>query len=420
MQILLVHQNFPGQFVHLAPALAARGHNVIALTASTNTNNYPNGISLAKYNWDPPTFDRKTFRLARTYSEMCYRGEIVASAAIELRDRHGVNPDIVFGTPGWGETLFLREIWTEATHILYGEFFYGPRGLDVGFDPELYKGDLAARMAVTSNNAHLLVATHAADKILSPTHWQARSFPDYIRHRVTVIHDGIDTDRVAPAADAVAQVPGTDIVLRKGDEVLTFINRNLEPHRGYHIFMRALPKVMAARPNVRVVIIGGDGISYSLRPPGDKTWKDIFLDEVKDRLDMSRVHFVGKVPYPTFVNLMRVTRVHAYLTYPFVLSWSMLEAMAAGALVVGSRTPPVQELITDGVNGRLVDFFDVGGWSEALIEALAEPARYDACRAAARETIVGQYDLRRICLPRLVEFVEQSGVKPTTLRGVPA
>lgn len=404
MRILFVHQNFPAQFVHLAPALAQRGHDVLGLTAESHKN--PSPVTLARYKWTPRTFETKTFGLAATFAEMSYRGQVVAAAAAELRDKRGISPDVVFGSIGWGETLFLREVWPSARHLLYAEFFYRPSGLDVGFDSEFSSGSIASRIAVTARQAHLLLAVNGADRMLAPTRWQAETFPEDVRHRITVVHDGIDTDRVRPADEASVQIPGTKLRLRKGDEVLTFINRNLEPHRGCHIFLRALPAVLAARPNAQVVIVGGNGRSYSPSPGPDKTWKQMFLDEVGGRIDMSRVHFVGQIPYATFVDLMRVTRVHAYLTYPFVLSWSMLEAMSAGALVIGSRTPPVEEVIEDGVNGRLVDFFDVAGWSAALIEALAEPARFAPLREAARRTIVERYDLRSRCLPRLIELVE--------------
>jgi glycosyltransferase involved in cell wall biosynthesis len=198
-------------------------------------------------------------------------------------------------------------------------------------------------------------------------------------------------------------------VLRAGDEVLTFVNRNLEPYRGYHTFLRALPDVMAARPDCQVVIVGGDEVSYGPAPKGGKGWKEIYLAEVRDRLDLNRVHFIGKVPYPTFVNLMQVSRAHAYLTYPFVLSWSMMEAMSAGALIVGSDTAPVREMIVHGKNGLLVDFFDIAGWSRALTEALANPDRFLPLRRAARQTIVDGYDLRSQCLPRMVALVERHG-----------
>ena len=201
-------------------------------------------------------------------------------------------------------------------------------------------------------------------------------------------------------------LPGTSVRFNRGDELLTFINRNLEPYRGFHIFMRALPKVLAARPNAQVVIVGGDDVSYGNRAASGKSWKEQILSEIGSQLDPGRVHFTGRVPYTTFLDLMRVTRVHAYLTVPFVLSWSMLEAMSAGALVIGSRTAPVEEVIEHGQNGLLVDFFDVSAWVDNLTSALADPERFEALRLAGRRTVVDHYDLHRICLPRQLELVE--------------
>jgi len=406
MKILLIHQNFPGQFPHLATALAGRGHAVLALTDQNNTK--PTSIRTARYTYKKPSLDQSVPLLARSFAEYAARGDAVARACVALRDNHAFVPDVVFGHIGWGETLFLKEVWPAARHLLYAELFYKTRGLDTGFDPELQHDDDWQRIRTTARQAHLLLAMNGADRALSPTRWQADSFPENMRPKITVVHDGIDTGMVKPDPAAIVELPGTTLRLKAGDEILTFVNRNLEPYRGYHIFMRALPEVMAARPNARVVIVGGDDVSYGTKPPEGKSWKSIFLDEVKDRLDLSRVHFVGKVPYPLFLDLMRVTRVHAYLTYPFVLSWSMLEAMSAGALIVGSRTPPVEELIEDGVNGRLIDFFDVKAWSAALIEALAEPRRFMPMREAARRTIIERYDLKSKCLPQMLAFVEAS------------
>jgi glycosyltransferase involved in cell wall biosynthesis len=195
--------------------------------------------------------------------------------------------------------------------------------------------------------------------------------------------------------------------LRPGDEVVTFVNRNLEPYRGYHVFMRALPAILAARPEAHAILIGGNGVSYGRAAPEGQTWKDIFLGEVKDRLDMSRVHFVGQVPHSTFVNALQVSAAHVYLTYPFVLSWSMLEAMSAGCLVVASDTPPVAEVIRDGENGLLFPFFDTDALSRRVIEALAEPRRFREVRARARADTVERYDLRTRCLPRQLALIEE-------------
>ena len=314
-------------------------------------------------------------------------------------------PDVIFGHGGWGETLFLREVWPGARLLLYAELYYAPRGLDVGFDPEFGRADDEKAFSVVARQGHQALMMAQADAALSPTEFQADTFPACFRDKITIIHDGIDTARLVPNPSASVTLPDGP-TLRAGDEVLTFINRNLEPYRGYHSFMRALPAVMRARPRAQVVIIGGDDVSYGARPGDGKTWKDIFLDEVRGQIDLSRVHFTGKVPYATFIGLMQVTRVHCYLTVPFVLSWSMLEAMSAGALVVGSRTAPVEELITDGENGWLADFFDTEDLADTLIESLTRWRELAPLRTAARAHIVENYDLHSICLPRLIAFVE--------------
>jgi glycosyltransferase involved in cell wall biosynthesis len=314
---------------------------------------------------------------------------------------------VVFGIINWGETLFLREVWPEARHLGYAEFLYSSSGLDTGFDPEFRREDFASRVRVTGRKAHLVQAALDADALMAPTEWQASTFPPEIRAKMRVIHDGVDTARLVPDANATFQVPGGPL-LRVGDEVVTFVNRNLEPYRGFHTFMRALPAVLAARPEAQVVLVGGEAGGYGPRP-ADGSWKAVMLRELAGRLDLSRLHFTGRIPYSDLVNLLRVGRVHAYLSYPFVLSWSMLEAMSLGACVIGSATPPVQEVIEDGVNGRLVDFFDIDGWAEALIAALADPEGHAPLREAARARIVERYDLRAVCLPRLIEFVETAG-----------
>lgn len=403
MKILFVHQNFPGQFLHLAPALKARGHQVTALTAEQNQR--PSPIETMRYAFPEGPPDAAATRLARTYTAMTDRGHRAARAARQLRDRHNFHPDVVFGHSGWGETLFLHEVWPHARHLSYAEFFYAPTGLDVGFDPEFATDPFDAALSVTARQAHLAVSMLHATAALTPTEFQADTFPAAFRDRLTIIHDGIDTARLKPDPTASVTLPdGT--VLRAGDEVLTFVNRNLEPYRGYHIFMRALPDVLAARPQAHVVIVGGDDVSYGARPAAGTSWKTIFHAEVAHRLDPARVHFAGKLPYSTYTQLMQVSAAHAYLTVPFVLSWSLLEAMSMGCAIVASNTAPVQEVIADGVHGRLVDFFDVDGWADAMIDALAQPERYAPMRSKARAHVVENYDLHSVCLPRMIRFVE--------------
>lgn len=407
MNILFVHQNFPAQFIHLAPALQKRGHKVVALKASANT--LPSPVPVAAYPWTNRSLDEQTFGLARNFADMVERGRIVAEAASVLKERDGFNPDVIVSHVGWGEPMFLKEVWPNARHILYVEFYYHTHGKDVGFDPEFGAISLQKRMRVASMNASLLMSFETADRILTPTQFQAGLLPDRLQTTAAVIHDGIDTETVCPSKTATVAIPETTLRFQAGDELITFVSRSLEPYRGFHIFMRALPQVLAARPRAQVVIVGDESRGYGGVPAGDWTWKKLFLREVGEKLDMSRVHFVGKVPKPALVGLLQATRVHCYLTYPFVLSWSLLEAMSAGALVVGSKTPPVEEAITDGVNGRLVDFFDVDGLARTLIESLAEPDRFTSLRQDARRSVVERFDLRTVCLPRLVDLVEGKG-----------
>lgn len=401
MRILLVHQNFPAQFKHLVPALAARpGTEVVVITDKDNSRPKPAlGPNFRVLGYPFPLPDTGASpKLAENYAWRVQRGEAAAQLAEDLQGQ-GFTPDIVYGHPGWGETLFLRDVFPRARIILYAESFYQPEGSGVGFDPEFADRRLDGRLKARTRNAAQLAALDTADAGISPTAWQASRFPDYWRSRIDVVHDGIDTEAVKPGP-APALKLGDRGTLKPGDEVVTFINRTLEPSRGYHIFMRALPKVLAARPSAQVLIIGGAGNSYGPPAPEGTSWHRLFLDEVRASIDVNRVSFLGKVPYRDLLALLRLSSAHVYLTYPTVLSWSMLEAMASGCLVIGSATAPVEEVIEHEKNGILVDFFDVDKVAGAIIDGLANRERYRAIRTAARETVVSRYDLRRHCLPR--------------------
>lgn len=249
---------------------------------------------------------------------------------------------------------------------------------------------------------------------MAPTQWQASRFPPALRRKITVAHEGIDTGLVRPWPGAVVRLNQGSVVLRPGDEVVTFVNRNLEPHRGFHVFMRALPAILARRPRAQVVIVGGDETSYGPPPGGGRCWRQAMLAEVGGQLDLKRVHFVGRVPYLSLVRLLQVSAAHVYLTYPFVLGWSMLDAMSAGALVVGSRTPPVEEVIRHGENGLLVDFHDMAGIADAVAGALGAPERFAPLCRAARETVRTRYDLRRVCLPAWLELMGDTAGQPAS------
>ena len=407
MKILLVHQNYPGQFLHLGPALLARGHEVLALTDQKN--NRPSKVRVLKYK--TPVEVKCSQPMAGAYAEHVERGYMAARGARALRDRYKYTPDVIFGHSGWGETLFLKEVWPEARLLVYAELLYRSRGHDIGFDPEMTQDLDLARFKSTARNAHLAMGILQCDAALAPTQYQAGSFPAELQSKITVIHDGIDSDVMTPDPEASFTLPNGK-VLRAGDEVLTYVSRSLEPYRGFHMLMRALPEVMAARPEAQVVMIGNEGVSYGGQPGDAESWKARLLAEVGEKLDLDRIHFLGRVPYEDYRKVIQVGRVHCYLSYPFVLSWSLTEAMSAGAYIVGSDTEPVRELIRDGENGRLVPFFDREALSAALIRGLAgadpEAARL---RKAARATILNGYDLRRQSLPRLIDWVEGFGPK---------
>ncbi len=403
MKILFVHQNFPGQFLHLAPALARRGHQVLALTDEKNAR--PSPVNTVRYKAPRPV--QTDGVLGRTYSDFAERGLMAARGARALRDRHGFTPDVIIGHTGWGETLFLREIWANARLLVYAELMYRTRGHDVGFDPETHPDSDEGRFLTISRSAHLIQGIVQADAAIAPTRYQADSFPPELRRKITVIHDGIDTQKVCPNPDATLTLPGGRR-LGRGDEVLSFVSRSLEPYRGFHIFMRALPEVLKARPDAQVVVVGGEDVSYGRAPQDGRSWKQVMLEELGASLDLDRVHFPGRMPYGDYLSLIQLARVHCYLTYPFVLSWSLTEAMAAGGYVVASDTAPVREVIRDGRNGRLVAFFDVKALATALTRGLAGDPDAARLRDAARQTILNDYDLVRHSLPRQIEWVESA------------
>ena len=399
MRILFVHQNFPGQFKYLAPALAARGHKVIALGI---TGVALEGVPCLRYTVKGGQHSGVHPWLADLDPKV-RRGEACARACHTLREK-GFTPDLIFSNPGWGESIFLREVWPNAKIVEYLEFYYGVEGRDVGFDNEFGAPNWLTGSRLKIKNLGLDLAIRQMDAALSPTRWQSSTLPDEARAKTTVIFDGVDTAWIRPDPAAAIELEGQRFAA--GEEIVTLINRNMEPYRGYHIFMRALPKILAARPNARVIIVGGDEVSYGQKAPEGKTWKSIFLDEVRDRIDVERVIYTGRVPHDTLVKLYQVSAAHVYLTYPFVLSWSCVEALAAGCLLIGSRTPPVEDFVEDGKNGLLVDFFDHDGLADRVIGALAEPEKYRPLREAARAGIVAGYDLHQCCLPKQIEFAE--------------
>jgi glycosyltransferase involved in cell wall biosynthesis len=411
VKILLVHQNFPGQFKFLAPALVERGHEVTATTMQKVVEPQWKGVRLVPYAAARGTtagvhpwvadLETKTIR-----GDACFR------TALKMR-AEGYAPDVIVSHPGWGESLFLKDVWPAARLGIYCEFFYRSQGADTGFDPEFASQDDGDVCRLRLKNLNNLLHFDMADAGLSPTHWQASTFPEPFRSSITVVHDGIDTEAIAPnphIALTVRTADGRQLTLTRQDEVVTFVNRNLEPYRGYHVFMRALPELLRRRPKARVLIVGGNDVSYGARPPAGRTWKDIFIAEVRPRIpddDWTRVHFLGHVPHHVFTGLQQLSTVHVYLTYPFVLSWSLLEAMSCGCAIVASDTQPLQEAIRHGETGRLVRFFDQEALVDEVCALLNDPEERARLGAAARDFARRHYDLTSVCLPGQVQWVER-------------
>ena len=401
VRILFIHQNFPGQFKHLAPALAQRGHAVRALAMRADTG-LP-GVEHIVY--APVRAPAKSVHPWLLDTEVKFaRAQAVMEACLAMRAQ-GYQPDLVIAHPGWGESLFVKAVWPDVRLGLYGELFYQADGADMGFDPEFSTPGEHNICRIQGKNINNLMHAELADGWLSPTRWQADTFPPRIRAHMTVAHDGIDTTRLAPDPHAFVMLNG-ERKLSVGDEVVTFVNRNLEPYRGYHRFMRALPALQQLRPRARVVIVGADGVSYGAAPPAGTTWKNIFLNEVREQLDMSRVHFVGALAYKDFVSLLQISMVHVYLTYPFVVSWSLLEAMSLGCAVVASDVEPVREFVAHDVNGRLSPFFDAQALAHAVAALLDSPADRVRLGAAARLSIQNGYDLWQHGLPAQIRWAE--------------
>jgi glycosyltransferase involved in cell wall biosynthesis len=404
MNILFIHQNFPAQFKWLAPFLAKKGHLVKALSISGQS---INEITPINY----PIKHKNTsgiHPLALEFETKVIRGEACGLAMAELK-RSGFYPDLIVAHPGWGESLFAKDIFPNSKLINYIEFHYG-KNSDGNYDPEFRNESLENNFRLRVKDANNLLALDQMDAGISPTCWQLSGIPLEMQKKIRVIFDGIDTDRVKPNPSAKLTISlGGDtepLNLTAGDEIITYVSRNLEPYRGYHSFMRSLPQILSERKNVKVVIVGGDGVSYGAPAPKGQTWKKIFLSEIKDKVDLSRIIFLGIIPYDSYLKLLQITKVHIYLTYPFVMSWSCIEAMSSGALVVGSNTQPVKEFIQDQKNGILVDFFDKHKIASAVCKALEGGQAYESMRENARKTIVEKYDLNTICLPQQVAFLE--------------
>lgn len=404
MRVLFIHQNFPGQFRHVAAAMAASGHEVSALAEAQN----PPIPGVTLYRYPAPEMSQEAQARAHPYLRRLEthvrRAQMVARAAAQLRQQ-GYRPDLIVSHIGWGESMFMRDIFPQARIVLHCEYFFRAQGGDVGFDPIYGEMTLDTIARTRMLNTAQLVQLEAADWGMAPTIWQRSRYPDWVQAKMSVIHEGVDTIAINPDGPAGFTLPDGRS-FRRGDPLVTYTARHLEAYRGFHHFMEALVTLQKLRPDAHAVVVGGSKGAYGGPPPGGGTWREWALKQVDGRLDLTRVHFFDWLRHDQLHTLFRVSAAHVYLTFPFVLSWSVLEAMACGAAVLGSATAPVQEVIADGVNGRLVDFFDSDAIAHGLADMLANPAALVPLRAAARASVVEHYDLHSRCLPQWVTLLE--------------
>lgn len=405
MRILFVHQNFPGQYIHILRALVAQGHQPVGMKLVRPGETPPKmaGVHVVGYSLSRGSSEQVHPWVSDLESKVI-RGEACAAALARLLAK-GFRPDLICAHAGWGECLFFKDLLPDVPLLTYQEFFYRARGLDLDFDPELQAElgwrDCARNRMKTANPILNLITS---DWCVTPTHFQQQTFPERWRGQISVIHDGVDLARIQQAAATRELSLPDGTLLRAGEPTVTFVNRRLEPIRGCHTFLRAVPEILARQPDARIVIVGQTtGVSYGAPCP-EGEWRDVFLREIEGRYDPSRVHFTGSLPYGSFVQLLWLSAVHVYLTYPFVLSWSLLEALARGCAVVGSATAPVQEVIRDGENGLLVDFFSPGDLAEAVTDLLGSPERRQALGQAAVAS-ARPYGLD-VCVPRQLALME--------------
>jgi len=392
VKYLFVHQNFPGQYLHIVRHLvASKQHDVVFIT-EPNANRIP-GVRAVPYA-KPRSAALEAHVAARELDGAVRRAEVVAHTASNLKQL-GFEPDIIIGHHGWGELLNIRDVWPHAPLLGYLEFYYCIDGVDVGFDPE-FPTHPADHPRIRAKNAVNLLALNLGADAQTPTKWQLSTYPDWARRFITLLPEGVNLDVCKPNAQARRRnltIGGAAI--KPSDKLITYVARDLEPYRGFHVMMRAVPHLLRARKDIRVVLVGADGISYGMPPP-EGTWRQTMLTELGDSIDPTRVLFPGRIDYPTYVAMLQRSDAHVYLTYPFVASWSLREALASGCAVIGSDTPTVREFVTHEQNGLLVPFLDPKGLADSVLRVLedaplARRLREGARRYAEKELAMADY-----------------------------
>ena len=402
-KILFIHQNFPGQYKHLAPELAKEDNYEISSLSMIDHNPLP-GVNKNLYSLDQGNTPN-IHKFAVEFETKTIRADACANKANELKE-NGYYPDLIIGHSGWGELLFLKEVWPKTKYLTYVEFNYNLENSDIDFDPTVFMDKTSyTRRKLVARNSSFYSQYLLSEKMITPTEFQKNTFPYIFKKNIDVIHEGIDTKFLQPNKEK--SVTLNNITLTNKNKIVLFVSRSLEPYRGYHSFIRSIPGILDKHPDAYIVLIGSDEKGYGASPEKGETHRENFFNEIKDKIDTSRILFLGYVDYNVLIAFFNIASVHVYLTYPFVLSWSMLESMSCGGLILGSNTAPVKEIIIDKKNGLLVDFFDYDAISEKVNNTLEKPEKYLNIRDEARKTIIKKYDLWDVCIPKHKDLVKK-------------
>jgi glycosyltransferase involved in cell wall biosynthesis len=392
VKYLFVHQNFPGQYLHVVRHLLKDERNEVLFITEPNQNVIP-GVRRIFYQMplQDPAAQESIPQQARDFTRAAARAEAVARTARNLKAL-GFSPDIMVGHHGWGELLDLPEVWPQVPLLGYFEYFYTAEGRDAGFDPEFPMAEgTAARIRSMNIINHL--ALDLGQHGQTPTQWQMQTYPEWAQRQMRVLSEGADLDQCRPDPDArLRTFTLNGFTVDPGERLVTYVVRNLEPYRGFHSFMRALPRLLRERPDVRVIAVGGDDVSYGARL-ADGCWRAHFQQRLAGQYDASRVLFPGQVPYADYIRLLQRSDAHVYLTYPFVVSWSLREALACGCALVAADVDPVREFISDGRNGLLAPCLDADAIAERVLEVLEDERLARRLRTGARRYAERHLDL---------------------------
>lgn len=395
MNILFIHRAFPAQFKYLAMELAKDPQNVV-MFITNNPNITMEGVVKIPY-----TIQRKSSEnihpYLEIYEESIRHGQAAAKVAADLKKK-GLTPDVIYGH-SWGPTMFIKDVFPDVPLICYFEWFNKTEDSVFNFNEKMLSEDEKAK--IKCNNTHVLMDLYNCDAGLSPTRWQKEQFPKEFQDKIKLLHDGVDTDLCKPDRDAKLFIKEKNITLTAKDEVITYATRGMEPYRGFPEFMQAVEILQKKRPKAHFVIAGDDITCYGPKLVNG-TFKELILQQLN--IDMSRVHFVGTLPFEEYINLLQISSVHVYLTYPFILSWSILDAMAVGCCIVASNTKPVVEVIKDNYNGLLVGFPNIPQLVMKIEYALNNKEKMKVLRINARKTVVENYALKKL-LPEHIEFI---------------